>query len=198
MLEARNVVFRYGHDKPIYDNFSVQVKRSERLYLDARSGFGKTTLCRLLAGYEQPEAGGIYIDGDPLPQRGVCPVQLIGQHPERTLDARMRMRNSLAEAGSYDKALLARLGIRKEWLSRFPHELSGGELQRFCIARALMANPSYLIADEISTMLDAVTQVHIWNVILEECQRRELGLVFTTHSRSLADRIATRTLCLES
>ncbi|WP_165060943.1 ABC transporter ATP-binding protein [Adlercreutzia sp. ZJ154] len=198
MLEARNVVFRYGHDKPIYDNFSVQVKRSERLYLDARSGFGKTTLCRLLAGYEQPEAGGIYIDGDPLPQRGVCPVQLIGQHPERTLDARMRMRNSLAEAGSYDKALLARLGIRSEWLSRFPHELSGGELQRFCIARALMANPSYLIADEISTMLDAVTQVYIWNVILEECERRELGLVFTTHSRSLADRIATRTLCLES
>lgn len=196
MLEARDVTFRYGAGPMLYDGFSMQVAPGERVHLSAPSGAGKTTLCRLLAGYEVPQAGSILADGAPLPLRGVCPVQLIGQHPERMLDPRMRMRDSLAEAGVPDEGLLARLGIREAWMSRFPHELSGGELQRFCIARALMAEPSYLVADEISTMLDAITQARIWRVIVEEAQRRACGIVFTTHTGALAERIATRTIAL--
>lgn len=94
------------------------------------------------------------------------------------------------------KELLERLGIRSEWCGRFPHELSGGELQRFCIARALLANPRYLVADEISTMLDALTQAQIWTAILDEACRRRLGIVFTTHSTALAQRLATREVAL--
>lgn len=187
MLEARDITFRYGpHEPVIYEGFSFCVRPGERVHLDAPSGFGKTTLCRLLAGYLRPQAGEVLVDGAPLPARGACPVQLIGQHPERVLDPRMRMQASLAEAGGLDAGLLERLGIREEWLTRFPHELSGGEMQRFCIARALMAQPRYLIADEISTMLDAVTQAQIWHVILEEVAAQNMGLVFTTHSRPLA------------
>ena len=190
MLEARNITFRYGPREPlIYDGFSFSVRPGERVHLDAPSGFGKTTFCRLLSGYLRPLSGEVLMDGAPLPARGVCPVQLIGQHPERVLDPRMRMQASLAEAGEMDAGLLARLGIRDEWLTRFPHELSGGEMQRFCIARALMARPKYLIADETSTMLDAVTQAQIWQVILEEADARNMGLVFTTHSRPLAARL---------
>ncbi len=196
MLEARDVTFRSGAGPVLYDGFSMQVAPGERVHLSAPSGAGKTTLCRLLAGYEVPQAGSILVDGAPLPLRGVCPVQLIGQHPERMLDPRMRMRDSLAEAGAADAGLIARLGIREAWMSRFPHELSGGELQRFCIARALMAEPSYLVADEISTMLDAITQARIWRVIVEEAQRRGCGIVFTTHTGALAERIATRTIAL--
>ena len=196
MLEARDVTFRYGAGPVLYDGFSMQVAPGERVHLSAPSGAGTTTLCRLLAGYEVPQAGSILVDGAPLPLRGVCPVQLIGQHPERMLDPRMRMRDSLAEAGAADAGLIARLGIREAWMSRFPHELSGGELQRFCIARALMAEPSYLVADEISTMLDAITQARIWRVIVEEAQRRGCGIVFTTHTGALAERIATRTIAL--
>ena len=70
--------------------------------------------------------------------------------------------------------------------------LSGGELQRFCIVRALAASPRYLIADEISTMLDALTQAQIWRALLAEVETRGLGLVLTTHSAALAARIATR------
>lgn len=192
MLEARNITFRYGPREPlIYDGFSFSVRPGERVHLDAPSGFGKTTLCRLLSGYLRPLSGEVLVDGAPLPARGACPVQLIGQHPERVLDPRMRMQASLAEAGEVDAGLLARLGIRDEWLTRFPHELSGGEMQRFCIARALMARPKYLIADEISTMLDAVTQAQIWQVILEEADAQNMGLVFTTHSRPLATRLLT-------
>ncbi len=192
MLEARSITFRYGPREPlIYDGFSFSVRPGERVHLDAPSGFGKTTLCRLLSGYLRPLSGAVLMDGAPLPSRGACPVQLIGQHPERVLDPRMRMQASLAEAGEVDAGLLARLGIRDEWLTRFPHELSGGEMQRFCIARALMARPKYLIADEISTMLDAVTQAQIWQVILEEADAQNMGLVFTTHSRPLATRLFT-------
>ena len=192
MLEARSITFRYGPREPlIYDGFSFSVRPGERVHLDAPSGFGKTTLCRLLSGYLRPLSGAVLMDGAPLPSRGACPVQLIGQHPERVLDPRMRMQASLAEAGEVDAGLLARLGIRDEWLTRFPHELSGGEMQRFCIARALMARPKYLIADEISTMLDAVTQAQIWQVILEEADAQNMGLVFTTHSRPLATRLLT-------
>ena len=106
------------------------------------------------------------------------------------------MRATLAEAGAVDRALLDALGIRSEWLDRYPHELSGGELQRFCIARALAVRPRYLVADEVSTMLDAVTQAQIWNFLQEHVEREGTGLVFISHSPALAARIATRTVDL--
>lgn len=136
-------------------------------------------------GYLAPRAGEVLVDGEPLPKRGPCPVQLIGQHPELTLDPRMRMAASLAECGASEEELdrlRELLGIRGAWLSRYPHELSGGELQRFCIARALGAHPSYLIADEVSTMLDAVTQAQIWRALVAEAEARAMGLIFVSHS----------------
>ena len=192
MLEARGITFGYPGAQPIYQGLSLAVEPGERVELRAPSGFGKTTLCRILAGFEVPQAGEVLVDGASLPLRGVCPVQLVGQHPELAVDPRLRMRDTLAEAGRIDDELLARLGIRREWLVRYPHELSGGELQRFCIARALTVKPRYLIADEVSTMLDAITQAHIWELLLAELEERGMGLVFVSHSRALAERVATR------
>lgn len=193
MLEAKGIHFGYGSDRSILNDVSLDVSPGQRLYVSAPSGAGKTTLLKVLAGYLRPSAGEVLVDGKPLPRSGVCPVQLIGQHPELTLDPRMRMIDSLREAGDVSAELLEMLGIREEWLGRFPHELSGGELQRFCIARALMTRPNYLVADEISTMLDAITQASIWKVLMDEVERENMGLVFTTHSQALADLIATAT-----
>lgn len=170
----------------------MTVDANERLALRAPSGFGKTTLCRMLAGFEQPQSGAVLLDGKPLPKRGACPVQMIGQHPELAVDPRMRMERTLAEAGLVDESVLGALGIRREWMTRFPHELSGGELQRFCIARAVLVKPSYLVADEISTMLDAFTQAQIWNFLLDYVKREGIGLVFVSHSPALTARLATR------
>lgn len=207
MLEARAVSFAYPGQRPIYEGLDFSVAPGERVALQAPSGFGKTTLCQMLAGYLAPTAGAVLLDGAPLPRRGACPVQMIWQHPEAAVDPSMRMAATLAEAGvgsprmrsasdpsvsAEHRALLARLGIRDAWLTRFPHELSGGELQRFCIARALALRPRYLVADEVSTMLDAVTQAHIWGVLLEEAQEHDLGLVFVSHVPALTARIATR------
>lgn len=196
MLEAKDITFGYDAARPLYRGFSLRVEAGERVALQAPSGFGKTTLCRILAGYERPAAGQVLVDGRPLPRRGVCPVQLIQQHPEQAVDPRLRMRKTLAEAGEVPQQLLDDLGIREEWLQRFPHELSGGELQRFCIARALATRPRYLICDEVSTMLDAVTQAHIWCVLLAYAERERAGMLLVSHTPALANRIATRTLDL--
>lgn len=193
MLEARGITYAYpGAARALYQGFDLAVAPDERVALCAPSGFGKTTLCRLLAGYERPQAGEVLVDGEPLPRRGACPVQMIWQHPEAAVDPRMRMGATLAEAGEVPGRLLDDLGIQKRWLSRYPHELSGGELQRFCIARALGAHPSYLIADEVSTMLDAVTQAQIWRALVAEAEARAMGLIFVSHSPALASRLATR------
>jgi len=194
MLEAQSIVFSYPHAAPLYDGFSLAVAPGERVALQAPSGFGKTTLCRLLAGYEEPQSGRVLVDGEPLPQRGACPVQLVGQHPALAVDPRMRMRDTLAEAGEVPARMLDALGIETRWLARYPHELSGGELQRFCIARALAVAPRYLIADEISTMLDAVTQARLWRFLLAEAADAGMGLVFVSHSPALVQRIATRVI----
>lgn len=198
MLEARDITFGYPGAKPLYSGFSLQVEPGERVALQAPSGFGKTTLCRVLAGFERPQTGQVLVDGQSLPRRGVCPVQLIQQHPEQAVDPRLRMRKTLAEAGEVPQQLLDDLGIRDEWLQRYPHELSGGELQRFCIARALAVRPRYLVADEISTMLDAVTQAQIWRFLVAETERQGIGLVLVSHSPALAERVATRVVRLDA
>lgn len=124
------------------------------------------------------------------------PVQLIPQHPERAFDPRMRMRDSLGEAGDVDgglaRGLRDRFGVRDEWLDRLPHELSGGELMRCCLVRALMSQPDVLICDESTAMLDLVTQAELWRVIIELQARAGFGLVFVSHSGALVRRIATR------
>ncbi len=196
-LEARNVSFRYDAKLPlVLEDRSIQIHPGERVALFAPSGYGKSTLAMLLAGYLTPTKGEILLHGQPLPKKGVCPVQLIYQHPEKAINPRWRLRQVLAESGQLDASVLAAFGIQLPWLDRFPRELSGGELQRFCVARALMSGAEYLICDEISTMLDVITQAQIWNVVLSEAEKRNMGLLAVTHNRHLAERIATRVVDL--
>ena len=202
MLELRDITFGFSN-QALFKNFNLKVAPGERVALLAPSGGGKTTLCRIAAGYIAPQAGCVLVDGVPVAGdctssgsiQGVFPVQLIGQHPERALDPHMLLDEALAEAGGSpeeNERLMRILGIKKAWLERYPHELSGGELQRFCIARALATNSPYLIADEISTMLDAITEVDIWNVLASEIEQKNKGLIFTSHKPSLVNYFATR------
>lgn len=195
-LQAKKLSFAYPGQPPLFSQLEFSIKSGERVELRAPSGRGKTTLCKLLAGYLPPSIGTISLNNEPLPTKGTSPVQLIGQHPETAIDPRLRLRSTLNEAGIIDEGFLGRLGIKPEWLARYPHELSGGELQRFCIARALMCNPQFLVADEITTMLDALTQVQIWNILLSESEAKGFGIILVTHSRALSNRIATRVIAL--
>lgn len=198
-LEAKNVYFKYERKQPwILEDRSLKVEKGERLAIFAPSGYGKTTLAMMLAGYLEPTKGEILLDGKPLPKKGVCPVQLIYQHPEKAINPRWRLKRVLEESGELREDVLAAFGIENAWLDRFPRELSGGELQRFCVARALMSGADYLICDEISTMLDVITQAQIWNVVLEEAEKRNMGIIAVTHNKHLAERIATRTVDLSA
>ena len=192
-LEAVDVSFRYGRDLPwVLEHRNFAVETGERIGLFAPSGYGKSTLAMLLAGYLTPTSGKVLLDGSPLPNKGVCPVQLIYQHPEKAINPRWRLNRVLAESGQLRDDVLASFRIEQEWLERFPRELSGGELQRFCVARALMSGAGFLICDEISTMLDVITQAQIWNKILDEAQKRNMGLVAVTHNLALAKRVCTK------
>ena len=192
-LEAKSVSFRYDRRQPwVLEDCSLSVERGERLALFAPSGYGKTTLSMLLAGYLKPTEGEILLDGKPLPQKGTCPVQLICQHPEKAINPRWRLKKVLEESGKLREDVLRAFGIESAWLDRFPRELSGGELQRFCVARALMSGADFLICDEISTMLDVITQAQIWNTVLDEVKKRNMGIIAVTHNRHLANKIADR------
>ncbi len=196
MLKLDNISFSYGAAAKVLDGISLEVAPKERVAIVAPSGTGKTTLMKIAAGYLKPQAGRVSVDGKPLPRRGACPVQMIWQHHDQALDPRMRMKDSLLEAGPIDAGLVDALGIQGQWMTRYPHELSGGQLQRFCIARALATKPRYLLADEISAMLDAVTQAQLWSFLIDECARREMGVLLSSHSAALLDRVATRTVVL--
>ena len=86
----------------------------------------------------------------------------------------------------------------KDRLKKSALGMSGGQQQRLCIARALAANPRYLLADEITAMFDAVTQSQIWQALLHEAKERELGMVIASHSESLLKRICTRRIDLKA
>lgn len=199
ILEAKNISFRYGENgREILKDFSLKADSSERVGLAAPSGFGKTTLCKILSGYEKPDRGEVLLDGKPLEQYGsYCPVQLIWQHPEQAVNPRLRMKSVLEEGDQVDPALVERLGIEKDWLNRFPVEISGGEMQRFCIARTMGKRTRFLLADEISTMLDLITQSQIWHFLIEETRRRQMGMIVVSHSPELLERVCTRVIDLQ-
>ena len=133
-LEAIDISFKYGKgSRQILDHVNLSVEPGEKVGIMAPSGYGKTTLCKILAGYERPDQGKVLVDG----------MQMVWQHPELSVNPKRRLSTVLAE-GDWtfeDPGERARieegLGIRDEWKERFPVEVSGGELQRFCIARAL-------------------------------------------------------------
>ena len=199
ILEARNISFRYGEkSREILKDFSLKAESTERVGLVAPSGFGKTTLCKILSGYEKPDSGQVLLDGKPLDFYGsYCPVQLIWQHPEQAINPRLRMKAVLEEGDNVSSDLIKRLGIEADWMNRFPAELSGGEMQRFCIARALGQRTQFLLADEISIMLDLITQSKIWHFLMDETEKRRIGMIVVSHSPELLEKVCTRVVDLQ-
>ena len=160
-LEARDISFKYGKGtRQILDHVNLAVEPGESVGIMAPSGYGKTTLCKILAGYERPDSGEVLVDGMPvLELRGYCPVQMVWQHPELSVNPKRRLSTVLEEGDwtfenpSERARIEAGLGIRDEWKDRFPVEVSGGELQRFCIARALGRRTELLLRRDRSGIL---------------------------------------------
>ncbi|CAM4465926.1 peptide/nickel transport system ATP-binding protein [Paenibacillus endophyticus] len=191
-LEGKGIGWRYGNGPWLFSDYDIAIQPGESVGLIGPSGSGKTSLGRLLAGYEKPLTGEVSVPGRSPNHTGYDPVQMIFQHPERAVNPRWSMARTLTEGWSPDAPLLDALGIKDDWLRRYPNELSGGELQRCCIARALGPNTKFLIADEMTTMLDAVTQAQIWHTVLEIASKRQIGLLVISHDHLLVNRICSR------
>ena len=192
-LKASGINFKYNNDKYILKDIDFEISSGEIVGLIAPSGFGKTTLAKILAGYQKPESGSVVLEGyNEKRKKGYNPVQLIFQHPEKSVNPKWKMSKIIKEAFNPSKELIEDMGIREEWLNRWPSELSGGELQRFCVLISLSEDTKFLIADEMTTMLDAITQAQIWGVVLEHVKKYNIGLVVISHDRALVDRICTK------
>ncbi|SMD16606.1 ABC transporter ATP-binding protein [Sporomusa malonica] len=196
LLEANNIGYYYGTRQWVLSGVTIQIAAGEVVGLVGPSGYGKTTLGRILAGYETPCEGQVLLNGLSLPKVGYNPVQLVFQHPEKAVNPRWRMKETLNEGGEPDADIVKALGIQQSWLNRWPNELSGGELQRFCVARALTTKTHFLVADEMTTMLDAITQAQLWRVVLDFAKHNDIGILVISHEERLISRLCHKVIDL--
>ena len=192
MFEVRDLSLHQG-ERPLWQGLTLAIKAGERLGLAAPSGHGKTTLGRVLAGWQPAgEEGQILLDGRPLPLKGYHPVQLVPQHPELCFNPYRSTGQALWDVWRPDEAMLARFLVKPEWLGRKPGQLSGGELARIALLRALDPRTRLLIADEVTAQLDPQIQRHIWQALMRECESRGLGMLVFSHQQALLRQVCHR------
>ena len=198
---------------------SFQLRKCEIFGLVGESGSGKSTAAKCIMNILHPTAGKIRYLGintcDPRQFRShkkflQISRQIIFQDSTSSLNPRMTVadiiteplmihhirppRGSLRAEAAYQ---LKCVGMDPGYLDKHPAELSGGELQRFCIARALGERTQFILADEISTMLDLITQSQIWSFLVREVEERGIGLLAVSHSTPLLQQVCTRVEDLE-
>lgn len=205
-LVGDRLSYRYDKHTPwVLHEHSITVPAGRVTGLRGPSGCGKSTLGALLGGLRRPTSGTVHVDGDLLvPASGISPVQVVLQQPDRAMNPRWKVRDVLGEAFVGKRAEAAERAtaqveaewdvhhglVSPDWLDRYPHEISGGELQRVNLARALFTRPRYLVADEISASLDAITQTVLWHRLDHEVSENGIGVLAVSHDTPLLEQVA--------
>jgi peptide/nickel transport system ATP-binding protein len=210
-MEKGHIVRRRTTVKALNDvSFSIMPR--ETLGVVGESGCGKSTLARAVLGLYPPNSGEIYYQDqriDNLTPTKMLPyrkkMQMIFQDPYASLNPRMTVKKTLEEPVLFhNKAITSRevkdkvaevmqqVGVDPEWSGRYPHEFSGGQRQRISIARALMVDPQFIVADEPVSALDVSIQAQILNLLMEAQEKRGLTYMFITHDLSVVEHISSR------
>ena len=193
------------------DDVNIEIKEGETLCLIGESGSGKSTLGRMLLNLIEPTSGEVIFDNYNIAKMKQTELrkirrymQLIPQYPDSALNPRWAIKNSILEPLKIHKLinkndgmekleeLIETVGLKKEHLSRYPHELSGGELQRAVIARAISLKPKFIVCDEPTSMLDVSVQASIINLLLNLQKKYNLSYLFITHDLEIANIVGQR------
>lgn len=212
LIDVRGLCKDYNRLQVLHDvNFSL--KENETVGLFGISGSGKTTIGRCMVLLERPEVGEILFEGRDILKMNrneisrIRPrMQMIFQHPETSLNPKMKALECIAEplvihrklgrdeVNSEVKRLMAQVGLRPEHLERYPHQLSGGEIQRAILARIISLEPKFIVADEPTSMLDASVQAQILRLMMKLQKDTGVTYLFISHDldvlRAVCDRIA--------
>ena len=211
-LALDRVGFSYGAGKPILHDVSLSMGSGGNLGIVGESGSGKTTMLRLLLGLTRPTTGAVLLDGQSVDPGNSSfmreyrrAVQPVFQDPYSSLDPRQKVFDIIAEplrslridgdtAQSVAAALEA-VSLPSDAARRYPHEFSGGQRQRIAIARAIVAKPRFILADEAVSALDLSTRIRI--VELFRRLSADTTLVFVSHDLGVVAALCERILILE-
>ncbi len=196
---------RTGHKTLAVRDVSLELHEGEILGIVGSSGSGKSTLLRLICGLEAPDEGRIYLDGRELfTRRSIADrrdIQMIFQdavssfHPRRTVersiyDAFYSLMGRGAELRLSE--LCREVGLDSELARRYPRSLSGGQCQRFAIARAIAASPRVLLCDEITSALDVSSQAQLLALLSSLRSEKRMSMIFVSHDLALVSTLCDR------
>ncbi len=217
LLKLRQITARYktgGFFTPRYvtilENVDIDIAEGEIVGLLGESGSGKSTLGKIISGLLRPSAGDVWFQGGrieiPYASDTRRRIQMLVQHPETALNPRLKIWRSFLEPYEiyrlpYERAqmlaYLRQFGIYEEHINKYPAQVSGGEIQRICLARVLLLQPELLILDEATSMLDVISQAQIVRLLEETHRQREVAFLFITHDQRLAELFCHRIYRIE-
>ncbi|MFJ8697894.1 ABC transporter ATP-binding protein [Streptomyces ardesiacus] len=211
MLELSSITAGYDRKVPVFRDVSLSVAPGQAVGLLGPSGCGKSTLARVAALLHRPDSGTLLLDGTPVrrwrhraPRDRRTAVGVVFQQARLSADPRLTLADLVAEplraTGRREEAagrvaeLVGAVGLTTDLLTRRPHEVSDGQLQRACLARALVLRPRWLVCDEMTAMLDASTTAALVRVVEDYRAATGAGLLAVGHDRVLLDRWCDRTV----
>lgn len=196
------------------DGVDFTIRKGEMVSVVGESGCGKSTLARCIIRLENATKGQVVFDGEDitfLDRKKMRPVyekmQMVFQNPYAAFNPRQTIGSALREVGRFYKmkpdeidtrieTLLSYINISTELLARYSRELSGGQLQRLAITRALMIHPQLLIADEAVSALDVSVQAQILNILMDIKEKENMSVLFISHDLAVVEHISDQVLVM--